>query len=114
MTPKYEIDRRYPFEATADSVCPVEIEGATVWLWFNIGAASSPIEANQVAWDLSGRYNITHFMVLEYPAVKRTAWLNVYSEEDLSGSTSKIRADGHRRPNCLACVKIEWTEGEGL
>jgi len=122
---KYEIDRRYPFEATADSVCPVPDE-TLVWLWFDAGVAEEGVLAGGVGWK-SDSYNgiITHFMVLEYPAEKHTAWLNVYPGGDniLEGCMHRPRgcmhrtrdgADRDKAHDRLACKKIDWFEGEGL
>lgn len=112
MKPKYEIDRRYPFEASADSVCPVP-EEAKVTLWFNYGDVESLTNSHCRDWDRRNASKIiTHFMVTEYPPEKHTAWVNVYS--DIGRYPTKEAANLHSGDNCVACIEIEWTEGEGL
>lgn len=110
---KYEIDRRYPFEATAYSVCPV-LEGATVCVWRRDKIRTTETHTQNFCWKDDGRASITHFMVTEYPPEKHTAWVNVY--DDVIGLSYETRemADEAYCYDRTACIKIEWTEGEGL
>ena len=111
---KYEIDRRYPFEATADSVCPVP-DGAVLCVWFS-GCPPHQASSDEFRWFIRSAATITHFMVLEYPPEKHTSWMNV--DNDMMGFTvydTREDADAYAdRFDRLACIKIEWTKGEGL
>ncbi|MBL4766520.1 MAG: hypothetical protein JKY94_02195, partial [Rhodobacteraceae bacterium] len=110
-----DLDRRYPFEATADSVCPVP-DDAKVFVWFfGKEQSSGEVMARNWDWDTACFTQITHFLVTEYPPEKHTAWIDILN----SGGENYVQlADekptGRRLVNCLASVKIEWTEGEGL
>ena len=122
MTHKYEIDRRYEFTATADSVSPVP-DGTSGWIWTGnqIWTGNRPYFTNNIStadWR-SGPCEITHFMVTEYPPEKQTCWVNIYSNDmGERYNTNETRAQADKRASSLnhrsACIKIEWTEGEGL
>lgn len=45
--------------------------------------------------------------------VKQEQWLNVYSTDGYHYPT-KEEADRNARPSRIACIRIEYTEGEGL
>lgn len=112
----YELNRRYEFTATADSVFPV-VEGAIVCVWYSDGAYGHNADANHFDWfdEISARHGpITHFMVTEYPAEKHKGWLNICSNQEPKLFPSRESADEMRMHNCIACIRIEWTEGEGL
>ena len=114
---EYEIDRRYPFEATADSVCPVP-DDAMVCIWLDSDeGVMNGTRASYHGWKTYNGPSITHFMVLSYPAEKHTGWINVYGDEAGfcgCGHTTREGADGSAGSDITACIKIEWTEGEGL
>ena len=52
------------------------------------------------------------------PAPKRsgTVWLNIYSDEreGMVIRQSRQMADEYAEPSRIACVEVNWTEGEGL
>jgi hypothetical protein len=45
---------------------------------------------------------------------KHDVWVNMYSDSITVTHPSKERADFHRVSNCLACINIKFTEGDGL
>lgn len=45
---------------------------------------------------------------------KHQAWINLYPHGGGSLHTSRERADSHALCNRIACVKVEYTEGQGL
>lgn len=111
-THKYEIDKRYPFKATADSVCPVP-DDAMVYAWGSkFSLSPNEARAGSLTWDNGVFATITHFMVTEYPAVKHTAWVNVHPI--LLPHKTKAEANAAALQGRAACIEIEWTEGEGL
>ena len=110
---EYEIDRRYEFVATADSVCPVP-DGAIVCVWIKDRSTIMEGKADSADWRKVGDSTITHFMVTEYPPEKHTAWVNIYSNCDMRANSSRKYADQHANDERKACIKIEWEEGDGL
>lgn len=109
---KYEIDRRYPFEATVDSVCPVDGD-AWVCVWrMNYGTLTK--QAKNLVWSCATNHPVEYFMVTEYPTEKHTAWVNVY--DDVIGLSYETRemADEAYCYDRTACIKIEWEDGDGL
>ncbi|PCJ24132.1 MAG: hypothetical protein COA96_10325 [SAR86 cluster bacterium] len=112
---KYDLDRRYQFEATADSACPVD-HGTKVAIWMTgkcVVMHTCQVDEN-LSWQTNGGATITHFLVTSYPPEKHKAWVNVYSNSDMRPNYSKERADQCANDKRRACIKIEWTEGEGL
>ena len=110
MKHKYEINRRYEFEATADSVCPVP-DDAEVIVW-QIGVkhcqSSHKRDASFWCWDGS----ITHFMVISYPKTKHKAWVNCYPDGRSFSHSSREVADIHagdpKVTSRVKCIEIEW------
>jgi hypothetical protein len=53
--------------------------------------------------------------IINVPPKKRTgeAWLNVYPD-DAAVHDTRALADTMANPNRIACVRVQWTEGEGL
>jgi len=110
---KYEIDRRYPFEATADSVCPVP-DGTKVTIWLESDVSITRV-AKSCSWHDQVHVDaITHFLVHKYPPEKHTAWLNAYPDGSYAPHDTEEDAGRHAAGDRLACIKIKWTEGEGL
>lgn len=106
MKHKYELNRRYAFEATADSVCPVP-DDARVIIW--IGTRSEPIEkASRWTWDRDGI--ITHFLVTSYPKTKHNTWVNCYPNGLATMHYSRVVADEKTNPDRIKCIEIEWEE----
>lgn len=73
-------------------------------------------------WSIDGAYGYSHpgahahdlVEVKPNPKPKRALWLNVYPTNNTHAHDSREEADrqsGHRR---IACLKIEFEEGEGL
>jgi len=58
----------------------------------------------------SGEYPSPHDLV-NIPE-KHVGWLNIYTADNLA--ESKEMADAHSVSNRIACVKVEWKDGEGL
>ncbi len=102
--PKYEINRRYQFEG---NTCPVDGE-AVVTVWGDYEAVTSA-KAMDFYWR-----DVTHFMVLEYPPEKKARWLNVYENGTSGFYTTRETADRYATVGRTACLKVEYTDGEGL
>ena len=103
---KYEVNRRYPFE---EGRCPVDGEAVvTVWA----GDESITSDRAKRIWWRGGR--VTHFMVLEHPPEKKVRWVNVYG--DGAGCFYKTRevADRYATRSRTECIRVEYTDGEGL
>jgi len=109
MTHKYEINRRYPFEAIKDSVHSVP-EGSKYYVWFS-GRVGGPFISDGI---FGRRDGATHFMFIEYPAVKHTGWMNRYPSGYAACHCTRDDADKYAGIDRIACIKIEWEDGEGL
>ena len=103
---KYEINRRYQIDW---DFCPVDGE-ATVTVWFESGNTGSAT-AKQVCWFCG---TITHFMVLEYPPEKHVRWINVYGNRASSLYKTREEADKYATLGRTACIKVKYTDGEGI
>ncbi|PHS22245.1 MAG: hypothetical protein COA84_13895 [Robiginitomaculum sp.] len=109
---KYEIDKRYAFEATEDGICPVQTN-ATVFVWRSDGSVRRYSEAGLLQWKIGT--TITHFMVIEYPLENKTGWKNIYPLDYTSGCVyatiweADAQADMEPRVAC-----IYSTAGDGL
>jgi hypothetical protein len=82
MKQEYEIDKRYPWDAEENSVCPLP-DGMKVTIWFD----GSTIE-NVIVTRNSQKFNwsrVTHFMVHEYPEEPVTFWMNFYGKDGFGG-----------------------------
>lgn len=69
-------------------------------------------------WTLDGVYTHSHQATHVYDLVevkpKRVMWLNVYPNGATSAYRTRPDADSRRFDGCIACLKIEFEEGEGL
>lgn len=108
-----------------DFTKPIQtLDGRKVTIFTTQAVGDFPIvgqieDSNGVfTWSASGKFD-PYDEAPEYDLVnvktKNVAWLNIYS--DHGGSfryASKEEADKHASNTRIACVKIEYEEGEGL
>lgn len=114
MKHKYEVGRKYPWEATTDSVCPVPGETYVIALYGYISTTHIR-PANSLTWNTHGVYKINGFIVIEYPPEEKTCWVNIYGNDHyLCPHETKEGADKAAGTDRKACKELTWTEGEGL
>ena len=70
-------------------------------------------------WSLNGAYGYSysgvHVRDLVEVKPKRTLWLNVYPDDEVYAHGSREDAEGGNADDSrIACLKIEFEEGEGL
>lgn len=73
-------------------------------------------------WSIDGAYGYSHpgahahdlVEVKPNPKPKRALWLNVYPKDEVHVHESREDADRHSGNRRIACLKIEFDEGEGL
>lgn len=70
-----------------------------------------------VRWSLDGTNNSYSYLEafdLVEVKLKRVLWLNVYPKDEVHAHESREDADGCSGNRRIACLKIEFEEGEGL
>ena len=71
-------------------------------------------------WHRDGSYDhscplgITDIINVPEPKRSGKVWVNIYPNEGHHGHNKREEADDHARRGRLACVRVPWTEGEGL
>lgn len=103
MKHKYEVNRRYKFEATNDSVCPVP-DDAEVIIWESDRLAAPTKKASRWTWD----DRILHFLVTSYPKTKHKAWVNCYPDGYSCSYRTQVEANGASDERRTKCIEIEW------
>jgi len=111
MKQEYEIDKRYPWDAEENSVCPLP-DGMKVTIWFD----GSTIE-NVIVTRNSQKFNwsrVTHFMVHEYPEEPVTFWMNFYGKDGFGGFKCEDldQIKSHASDSVITHVQFELHNGK--
>ncbi len=102
MTPEHAKKLLPVLQAFAEGK-PVQFKGIHTQEWTDI---LWPSFSTDLEWRIKPK-----------PKVKVKGWINIYSDRSsLSGWIYKTKeeADGLRIHSCIACVEIEYEQGEGL
>lgn len=95
--------------------CPVDPH-AYVSVWLRGAAPNPPRAAHDLEWRHTGHADdIIGYRVLWAPAVKRSGevWVNIYPGL-ASAFITREQAEERAGLARIACVRVEWTEGDGL
>lgn len=71
---------------------------------------------SRVSWTVNGKFNAIHHSAYDLINIpqRHTYWLNVYKNAPSRIHESRDAADAAAWEHRIACIKIEYEEGEGL